>query len=294
MVKNSLIWIVDTGLSIVGIFLIAIITHYIGRKIIIIFIKRSIHGHHLGRSKQPLADVVKRQNTIIALSTVVWKIMVIGGALLAIFRQFFPAFDFVPLLASAGILGAVVGFGAQSIIRDIISGLFIIAENQFRVGDTIDIEGIGISGSGKVENITLRSTVVRDEEGNVHYIPNGSILHIINKTMGFSKVNFAIPVRIDSNIDKAALTINEVGQKIALGEQWHRKVIEAPHFVRVGELKDSFVDLIVSAKTAPGDQWAVSSQLKRDLFVELRKHKDIILSQDELLPPLKKVVDKKK
>lgn len=293
MLKNILEWFVDTGVAIVIIIIIAMILQYIGRKIIHIFIKRSIHGRHLGRPKQPLADVVKRQNTIISLSTVIWKVIVILGAGLAIFREFFPSFDFVPLLASAGVLGAIIGFGAQSVIRDIIAGLFIIAENQFRVGDTIDIEGIGVSGSGKVEHITLRSTVVRDEEGNVHYIPNGSILHITNKTMGYSKVNFSIPVRIDSNIDTAAVIINQVGEKLAKREEWQRRVIEAPHFIRVGEFKDSFVELRISGKTAPGDQWAVASQLKRDLLVELRKHKDIILSQDELQPVKESTKSKK-
>ncbi|WP_416348154.1 mechanosensitive ion channel family protein, partial [Escherichia coli] len=111
--------------------------------------------------------------------------LVVFTIIIALFREGVDNADAIlgPLIASAGLIGVTIGFGAQAIIRDFITGLFIIGENQYRVGDIVEFTD---NASGTVERIGSRSTVIRDIEGNVHYLPNGSITHVINKTMGYS------------------------------------------------------------------------------------------------------------
>ena len=112
-----------------------------------------------------------------------WQIIIIFYVAAIVANKLF-LFDLSPLFASAGIIGVALGFGAQSLVKDFLSGIFIIAENQYRVGDVVDVMG----AAGTVERVGTRTTVIRDSEGNVHYVPNGTIQHVINKTMGYSIV----------------------------------------------------------------------------------------------------------
>lgn len=257
----------------------ALAAEYIGRTVIKGFVGRSLHGHHFGRPKQPSAEVKKRQQTVTGLLLVLWKSAVFLGAFIIILVSLFPAINILPLFASAGVLGAVIGFGAQSMIKDMIAGTFVITENQFRVGDVVELEGMGVTASGTVEHVSLRSTVLRDNSGNVHYFSNGTILHVVNKTMGYSKVNFTLNVKPSADIDKVAEIIDRVGLELSENEKWQHKIIEPPHFINLGMLGDSTVELNISGKTVAGEQWAVTSELKKRLLRELLQHKDIHLSQ---------------
>lgn len=271
-------WLSIVWLPILSVVIYAVVAEYVGGKIIKLFIGRSIHGRHFGRPKQPLADVKKRQKTIVGIVLVFWKVLVFTGAGIGLLKIVLPEFDILPIFASAGVLGAIIGFGAQSMIKDIIAGIFIIAENQFRVGDVVEIDAGGV-GSGTVEHISLRSTVLRDVSGNVHYISNGNIVHVINKTMGYSKVNFAVSVKPNTDVDKLTEVIEKVGQTLAQSEKWKHKIIEAPHFVNLGAFSDTALEVNISGTTQPGEQWAVTSEMKKRLLQELKKHDDIKLSQ---------------
>lgn len=276
-VNQIVSWISEIWLPIVLIILLASIAQYIGKGIILATVRRTIHGRHFGRTLAPSIDVKKRQDTIISLSLVLWKSIVVIATVLALLRVIFPKVDLTPLLASAGVLGAVIGFGAQSIIKDFIAGISIITENQFRVGDEVEMEGNGVSGSGTVEHITLRGTALRDSNGNVHYIANGTVLHVINKTMGYSKVNFTLVVAPDSNIDKVAEIINEVGKKMTTQTELKTKIIEPPSFTNIAGFNDAAVELNITGKTIAGEQWSVTNEFKKKLLKELRKHPDITL-----------------
>ena len=185
----------------------------------------------------------------------------------AIFTHFFNSAALAPLFASAGIIGVAFGFGAQSLVKDFLSGVFIISENQYRVGDIIEIDGFG----GTVERIGVRSTVIRDVEGNVHFFPNGVVQHVINKTMGYSKVYFTITVAPDTNISTASDIINRIGEEISGEEKWQRKVIEPPHFDILGDFNASSISLVVSGKTQPSDQWALTAEMRRRILREFEK-----------------------
>jgi small conductance mechanosensitive channel len=181
----------------------------------------------------------------------------------------FPHINYAPLFASAGIVGVAIGFGSQALVKDFLSGLFIISENQYRVGDIIDING----NSGTVERIGTRSTVIRDADGNVHYFPNGSIQHVINKTMGYSMARFTIGVHPSNELEKIITLINETGKKLAEEEKWKSKIIDAPSFESIGEFTPSTVNLLISGKTQPSDQWSVTAEMRRRLLVAFEKNK---------------------
>jgi len=179
-----------------------------------------------------------------------------------IFVQFFSKEALASLFASAGIIGAAFGFGAQSLVKDLLSGVFIISENQYRVGDVIEIEGFG----GTVERIGVRSTVIRDVDGNVHYFPNGMVQHVINKTMGYSMARFTVAVAPDTDIDRVSKMIDKIGLTLADEDDWRDKILEAPHYVMMGDFTSTAVNLIVSGKTQPSDQWSVVAEMRRRIL----------------------------
>ncbi len=212
-------------------------------------------------------DLEKRHRTLGALFSNVWRILVVIAVLYLIFVQFFTKEALAPLFASAGILGVAFGFGAQSLVKDFLSGVFIISENQYRVGDIIEIETF----SGTVELIGVRSTVIRDADGNVHYFPNGMVQHVINKTMGYSMARFTVAVTPDADIDKVGKIIDKIGLDLAAEEAWQNMVLEAPHYVMMGDFTSTAVNLIVSGKTQPSDQWSVIAEMRRRILDAFEK-----------------------
>ncbi|HIA92158.1 TPA: mechanosensitive ion channel family protein [Candidatus Saccharibacteria bacterium] len=207
----------------------------------------------------------KREETIIqiisgALNIILWPLAII----LAIAQV---GVDIAPLIAGASIVGVALGFGAQSLVKDIISGLFIIVENQYRVGDVVDLDGT----SGSVEKITLRVTVLRDLDGVVHHVPNGTIDRTSNYSKDYSGINLNVGIAYDSDIDKAIEIINKVGQEIANDKNWKTSIIDAPSFMRVDNLGDSSVDLKLTGKVRPLKQWAVTGELRKRIKTEFDK-----------------------
>jgi len=170
--------------------------------------------------------------------------------------------NIAPLLAGAGVLGVALGFGAQTMIKDYLAGFFIIAENQYRVGDVLQINR---DVSGTVEHITLRVTILRDLQGMVHHIPNGTIEVATNMTMDFAQVDLNLRVGYDADIDHVEKVINAVGEKLAKDEAWSDVIIEAPHMERVNEFAEWAIIVKVLCKTAPIHQWAVKGELLRRL-----------------------------
>ncbi len=250
------------GVSIITILIMGVLAYYVGGNLLSRIVKRAVRTtRHREWHKK---DIEKRQNTLAALFMNIWRIMIIITVTYSIFKEFVPDANQIlaPLFASAGIIGVALGFGAQSIIKDFLSGIFIISENQYRVGDIVDIEG----ASGTVERIGSRSTVIRDVDGNVHYFPNGMVQHVVNKTMGYSMARFTIAVHPSSDIDHVVKIINKIGTNLANEEKWKSKIIEAPEFVSLGEFTGTSVEIIIAGKTQPSDQWSVIAELRRRLL----------------------------
>lgn len=258
---HNLDWIInDQTVGFVGIILGAALVYYVGWFIIKRSIRHGIRSTAKYRSWHR-RDMEKRETTLIGLAKTVWSIIIVGYAAALIGSRTF-GLDLSPLFASAGIIGVALGFGSQSLIKDFLSGIFIIAENQYRVGDVVDIMG----SSGTVEKVGTRSTVIRDVDGNVHYIPNGTIQLVINKTMGYSMSRFALDISPDSDIARVTEIINNIGEKISKETAWKKKIIEPSKFVSVGEITGQYIQIVVSGKTMPSDQWSVTAEMRSRLL----------------------------
>ncbi len=261
-------WMVDKGLDIVIAVLVGILIYYIGKRLISRITKSLVKSaRHREWHKK---DIEKRQKTLVHLFATIWRLVIIFSVLYAVLRALLGdtiSNTFAPLFASAGIIGVAVGIGAQSLIKDFLSGIFIISENQYRVGDVVDIEGF----SGTVERIGARSTVIRDVDGNVHYFPNGMVQHVVNKTMGYSMARFSLSIHPSTDIDTVTDIIDEVGEKLATEEAWKRKIIEQPAFVSIGDFNAAAVELVIAGKTQPSDQWSVIAEMRRRLLEKFEK-----------------------
>lgn len=164
-----------------------------------------------------------------------------------------------PLLAGAGVVGLAISFGAQSLVKDVISGLFILFENQFGVGDIIRVEGVG----GVVERMTLRVVVLRDVQGVVHVIPNGSITRVANMTRSWARVVLDVGVAYREDPDRVIEVLKSVGEEIHGDERWSASFIEPPEVPGVESLGESAVNVRIVAKVLPLKQWEIARELRR-------------------------------
>lgn len=249
--------------SILATIVVAWLTNWIGLMLLEPVIRRAVR--HLHETNE--TDIKKRQDTLLSLLHAVFKVTVWTIASFLILDKL--GLNIATIMASAGVIGVALGFGAQSVIKDFLSGVFIILENQYRVGDVIEID----TASGTVEELTIRSTVLRDREGNAHFIPNGTITHVINKTLDFSKINLTIKVKPDTDLDQLAQLINEIGAELADDKPWKRKITKAPHFDTLGDFTETSLSITIAGTTLPSEQWAVTNELRKRLLAAFRKHK---------------------
>ena len=255
-------WLLTHGVTIAliigGVYALkAIATHFVN-SFVRRAIKRSLDGSTEGEEK--------RENTIIhilngVILAVLWSI-----AAIMIISEF--GIEVGPILAAAGIAGVALGFGSQYLVKDIIAGFFIIIENQYRVGDVVSMDAT----SGLVEDITLRVTTLRDLDGVVHHIPNGSVTVISNMTKDLSRVNLNIGISYDVELEKAVKVINEVGEKLANDPDWKDDIIDAPKFLRVDDFADSAVVVKILGETHAGRQWDVTGELRKRLKIAFDKN----------------------
>ena len=166
--------------------------------------------------------------------------------------------DIGPLLAGAGVIGLAVSFGAQSLVKDIISGLFILFENQFGVGDVVRIKDV----SGRVEKMTLRIVVMRDLHGVVHIVPNGEITQVSNLTRAFSRAVLEIRVAYRENVDRVLELLREVGRELAEDAEWKPLLVEEITVPGIESFGESGMTLRVIATTIPLKQWDVARELR--------------------------------
>lgn len=136
------------------------------------------------------------------------------------------------------------------------------------MGDIVSIN----DADGRVEHIGARSTVIRDENGNVHYLPNGSIGHVVNKTMGYSRVYFTLLLQASTDLDAAVSVINQVGDRLAESDKWKDRVLSAPQFHSIGAVTGSSIEVSISGKVHASEQWAVTAEMRRRLLKAFDKH----------------------
>ena len=211
----------------------------------------------LGRRAGELEEEAKkRADTLSRVLVAAGEALIIIVAVFMLLSEL--GIDIGPLLAGAGVVGVAIGFGAQNLIRDLLAGLFIILENQYRVGDVVKIADV----SGLVEDINLRRTVLRDLDGIVHVVPNGEIRVASNFTREWSRVNMNISVAYGEDLDRAIAVINQVGRELAEDPQWAPFILKAPQVLRVDNLGESGVEIKILGDTRPLKQWDVMGELR--------------------------------
>jgi small conductance mechanosensitive channel len=173
-----------------------------------------------------------------------------------------------PILAAAGVLGLAVGFGAQSLVKDVISGFFILLEDQIRVGDVVMVAG----KAGLVEKLNLRLTILRDLEGKVHYVPNGQIDVVTNLTKEYSCYVFDIGVAYKENIDQVIGLIKEVGKAMRENPQYKDDIIDDLEVFGLDKFADSALVVKARIKTRPIKQWGVAREFNRQLKLKFDEH----------------------
>ena len=166
-----------------------------------------------------------------------------------------------PILAAAGIVGLAVGFGAQNLVQDVISGFFILLEDQIRVGDVIEISGKG----GLVERLNLRMVVLRDLAGNVHYVRNGQIQVITNMTKEFSYYVFDIGVAYREDVDEVIAVVREADEELRRNPDLEKDILAPIEILGLDKFADSAVVIKARTKTKPIRQWAVGREFNRIL-----------------------------
>ena len=202
-------------------------------------------------------EAAKRIETLMRLlrQAVVIIVWVMMG--LVILREL--GVEIAPILASAGVVGLAVGFGAQNLVRDIISGFFIILENQVRVGDVAVVNGTG----GLVEHINFRTIVLRDETGTVHVFPNGAITTLANKTQEWSAYVFEISVAYKEDVDRVMAVMREVGAELRNDEMFGPLMVNDIEIYGVDNFQDSAVVIKGRLRTLPIKQWDIGREYRR-------------------------------
>lgn len=228
------------------------------------------------------ADREKRFKTLNSLVAASTRVVVYIVAAILIIGEINPHYT-TALFASAGLLGVALGFGAQSLIKDFMSGIFIITENQYRVGDVISIGDV----SGTVESISIRTTVLRDLDGYVHHVPNGTISVTTNKTVGFGRINEDITVAGDTDLNRLEHIINHVGEQLAAQPEFAHKIIETPKFARIAKLDGNNVIIKILGKTTTASRLEVKSEYYKLL------QKAFHANHIELVPSVPKPIKKK-
>ncbi|MFC1914855.1 mechanosensitive ion channel family protein [Chloroflexota bacterium] len=246
-------WFLQHGTRIVVILFIGIGLYLVTNRAISLLLRRGV-VRTKGESKE---GIKKRTDTLTSIFTGGIKIVILTIVAFMILSEL--NIDIGPILAGLGIAGIAVGFGAQYLVRDLIAGIFIIMENQYRVGDVAKIADI----AGLVEEINLRKTVLRDLDGIVHHIPNGEIRVASNYARHFSRVNLDVSVAYNTNLDHAIEVLNQVGQELAADENWGPLIKVAPQVLRVNKLGDSGIDIKVLGDVKPLQQWAVTGELRK-------------------------------
>ncbi len=255
--------------------LLIIVVAYIANRIVRFFIRRSVKNlakessrarlrtfkkrtglARLETSENPTYRTVQRAHTIGSALRGVATFAIVLTATLMILSTY--NVKLAPIFAGAGLIGIVVGFGAQSMIKDFLSGIFIIIEDWYGVGDVIDAG----EASGTVEQVTLRATRLRDQYGVVWHIPNGVIQRAGNKSQQWGRALLDIGVALDTDIDYAQVVIKETADELAADVNHSTEIIDEPEVLGVEEIGTDRIVIRVIIKTTPASQWKIARELR--------------------------------
>ena len=270
-------WAVEHGLKILGIIIVA--------WILILSLKTAISRFEKRFAGDSASEKAKRVTTLSAIIRTTVIITIYTAALIMVIEECGIAIG--PLLAGAGIAGLSIGFGAQSLVKDVISGFFIILEDQIRVGDVVNIAGVG----GIVEAISLRTIRLRDIEGRVHIVPNGLIEVATNFTREWSRALVEIGVAYKEDVDRVIDVLKEVGEDLRSDPDFKDLILEPMTVQGLDSFGDSSVNIRIFFKTLPIKQWDVAREFRRRVKKAFDQrgisipfpHRTIYMASDETL-----------
>jgi small-conductance mechanosensitive channel len=248
-------WLIGKPLAIVGIILVAVVARWLAAKAIDRVIKRAenaaLPGARHGHNRR-----AQRARSLGSLLKSITTTVVFGIAFVMVLSEV--GMDVAPILASAGVLGLAIGFGAQNLVKDFLSGVMMMVEDQYGVGDAVDLG----EAVGTVENVGLRVTRVRDVDGTVWYVRNGEILRVGNQSQNWARTVLDISVSYAEDLDRVRRVLTEVAHGLWEDEDFKGVIIEEPEVWGVQNLGPDAVVVRVTLKTAPMEQWNVARVMR--------------------------------
>jgi small-conductance mechanosensitive channel len=220
--------------------------------------------------KRPHVGAVRAQQvrTVVGVAHSAGVFLIVFFAGMSVLKDAFNI-NIEPLLASAGIAGLALALAAQSMVKDVINGFFILAENQFQVGDSIRAAGV----AGKVEEIAIRRTTLRDADGTLHIVPNSNILVVSNMTRDWSQVTLHVGVDYSENSDRVVQLLREVAQQFYNDAGFKQDLVSEPQVPGIECVRGQEVDYLMLVKVLPGRQSDVSRELRRRIKASLEQNK---------------------
>jgi small conductance mechanosensitive channel len=245
-------WVATSGIKVILILLLTFLALKLTKKV-----SRRVFKKIGERAKDP--EFQKRAETLGSVIRYIISITIFTVASMMVLKEL--GVEIGPILAAAGIVGLAVGFGAQQLVQDVISGFFILLEDQIRVGDVVQLGDKG----GLVEKVNLRMTVLRDLAGNVHYIRNGQISVVTNMTKEYSRYVFDIGVAYREDVDKVIEVVREVDEQLRSDPEFKDDILEPIEILGLDQFADSAVIIKARTKTQPIKQWGVAREFNRRL-----------------------------
>lgn len=277
--SSGLEFITGTGLRVAVIILVAIVLTFVSRRLIYRFAQSIAEGHTkrgiISKGDRPqsgAADAAartrraQRSTTVGALLKSIAAIIIWLLAVLMVLTEL--GFDLAPILASAGIAGIALGFGAQTLVKDYLAGFFIVIEDQYGIGDVIDVgEAIGT-----VEEVGLRTSKIRALDGTLWHVRNGEILRVGNFSQGFGNALLDLPFPYDADEQTVTTIIKDAASALRELEQYDAVMLEAPEIMGVQEISGEAVTIRVTIKTKPGEQFAVGRAFRGEFKQQMAAH----------------------
>jgi len=251
-VKTVVHWLTTSGIKFLGILIAFLILSQMSRWII-----RWMEKFVPEKDPVLASEAKKRAHTLGNILRHALLIIISFTAILMILGEL--GIQLGPLLATAGIGAVAIGFGAQGLVKDVISGFFIILEDQYRIGDAIEVAGV----SGLVESVSLRRTVLRDLEGRVHIVPNGEIKVVSNLSKEWSRSVLDIGISYGEDIDRVIDLLSQIGKELGAEEPYKSAILEPLQILGVEQFGESQLVIRMMVKTAPLKQWDVGRELRK-------------------------------
>ena len=274
--EPSLQWLLASGIRI----LIIVILTFIALRMVRLISSRIFTKISEGEKDR---EIQKRFETLSAVIRYVFNITIISISVIMVLGEL--GVKIGPILAAAGIVGLAIGFGAQSLVQDVISGFFILLENQIRVGDVVQV----VDKSGLVEKVNLRMVVLRDLAGNVHYVRNGQIQTVTNMTKDYGRYVFEIGIAYREDVDEVIEIVKQVDEELRNDPVFMGDILEPIEILGLDQFADSAVIIKARTKTKPIQQWTVGREFNRRLKMKFDEkgieipfpHLTLYLGQDK-------------